>query len=284
MLLIDSDHYDRHGIETMFFPGGEPHIKLPKKFNANRDYIKLFLKLRTWNDVGIAVCLLDTLDRRDEDVTDVFIPYFPGARQDKALDRYSPYTVSIMERALGGGAPLSVFDPHSAVLESIASLRHVYDFCDLRYDVDPEEPVVGIIAPDAGAVYRAQRFREQFYPDAALVKCEKVRNQRTGQITHYEMGDLYEEGTYIVVDDICDGGGTFNLLAEAFDADELGKSSNLELIVSHGIFSKGLDAVSPRYRKIVTTDSWCRLPSSGRLKVMPLLSLLTDTPEELTNA
>lgn len=151
MLVIDSDHYDRHGIETMFFPGGEPHIKLPKKFNAKGEAVKLFLKLRTWNDVGIAVCLLDTLDRRDEDVTEVFIPYFPGARQDKALDRYSPYTVSIMEAALCGGRDVSVFDPHSDVLESFGTLKAVYDFCDLHYDVDPEEPVIGIIAPDAGA-------------------------------------------------------------------------------------------------------------------------------------
>lgn len=284
MLVIDSDHYDRHGIETMFFPGGEPHIKLPKKFNFKGGDIKLFLKLRTWNDVGIAACLLDVLARRDADVSEVFIPYFPGARQDKALDRESPFTAAIIEALLCQYFSVSVFDPHSDVLQAIGGIDKVYMPDDLRYDVNLEDPVVGIIAPDAGAVDRAEQFRAQFYPDAALVKCEKVRNSRTGQITHYEMGKLYEDGVYIVVDDICDGGGTFNLLAEAFEVDEFGAQSTLDLVVSHGIFSKGLDAISPTYRRIITTDSWCRLPSSGRLKVMPLLSLLNTEPEYDANA
>lgn len=279
-MIIDSDNYKAAGIETMFFPGGEPHVKVPR-FKSSEP-IKLFLKLRTWNDVGIAVCLLDVLDRRaNVEVAEVFIPYFPGARQDKAFDYDSPYTVAIMEAALCGGMDVSVFDPHSPVLESFSSLKAVYMPADLRIDVDEEKhgPVVGIIAPDAGAYDRAQHFREQFYPNAALIECSKIRNKRSGTLSHYEMGELFEEGRYIVVDDICDGGGTFNLLAEAFDANQYGKGSGLELFVSHGIFSKGTLAVSPRYSRITTTDSWWSGPSVGRLTVLPLLPLLANNTE-----
>ncbi len=279
-MIIDSDNYKAAGIETMFFPGGEPHVKVPRKWKS-RESIKLFLKLRTWNDVGIAACLLDVLERRGDDIAEVFIPYFPGARQDRALDMEAPYTVAIMEELLCRWRDVSVFDPHSAVLEAFGNLKAVYMPADLRVDVDEEKDglVVGIIAPDAGAYERAANFRESFYPNAALIECSKIRNKRSGTLSHYEMGELFEEGRYIVVDDICDGGGTFNLLAEAFDANQYGKGSGLELFVSHGIFSKGTLAVSPRYSRITTTDSWWSGPSVGRLTVLPLLPLLANNTE-----
>lgn len=279
-MIIDSDNYKAAGIETMFFPGGEPHVKVPRKWKS-RESIKLFLKLRTWNDVGIAACLLDVLERRGDDIAEVFIPYFPGARQDKAFDTEAPYTVAIMEELLCRWRDVSVFDPHSAVLEAFGNLKAVYMPADLRVDVDEEKDglVVGIIAPDAGAYERAANFRESFYPNAALIECSKVRNPKTGAIGHYEMGELHDDGRYIVVDDICDGGGTFNLLAQAFAENPYSQTSQLELFASHGIFSKGLDAVSGIYKKITTTDSWCQLPSGRRLTVLPLLPLLANNTE-----
>jgi hypothetical protein len=76
------------------------------------------------------------------------------------------------------------------------------------------------------------------------------------------------------VDDICDGGGTFNLLAEAWKRKlRIDQHSKLELFVSHGIFSKGLDAIDPVIEHITTTDSWCKGNSyiRDRLTVLPLL-------------
>ena len=55
MKIIDSDDYSAAGIETMFFPGGEPHVKVP----FFSEPLLLHLKLRTWNDVGFAALLLD---------------------------------------------------------------------------------------------------------------------------------------------------------------------------------------------------------------------------------
>lgn len=285
-MIIDSDNYKAAGIETLFFPGGEPHVKVPRKWKS-AEAIKLFLKLRTWNDVGLAACLLDVLERRGDTVSEVFIPYFPGARQDKAFDMEAPYTVALVENMLCGSHDISVFDPHSPVLEAMGGVRDVYMPADLRIDVDEEKhgPVIGIIAPDAGAYERAANFRESFYPNAALIECSKVRDKRTGHIGHYEMGKLQDSGgRYIVVDDICDGGGTFNLLAQAFEADPMSLDSELELFVSHGIFSKGTLAVSPRYSRITTTDSWWSGPSVGRLTVLPLLPLLANNTEVTANA
>jgi phosphoribosylpyrophosphate synthetase len=86
------------------------------------------------------------------------------------------------------------------------------------------------------------------------------------------MPELQRSGRHIIVDDICDGGGTFNLLAEAWKRKNPAYSK-LELFVSHGIFSKGLDAIDPVIEHITTTDSWCKGNSyiRDRLTVLPLL-------------
>lgn len=272
MIIIDSDDYKASGVDAFFFPGGEPHVKIPQF----QDDVLLYLKLRTWNDVGLAAALIDALERQDKWFR-VFIPYFPGARQDRT-DGHSPLTLDLMGRVLGRGVKFSidVFDPHSdAIHERMNVFVHMP--CDLPYE--PSEGVAGVIAPDAGAVRRAALFRDTFYHNAPLIECSKMRDFKSGKFVGYDMPDLKSVGHYVVVDDICDGGGTFNLLAERFDLDQFGSDSTLELFVSHGIFSKGLSAISPLYERITTTDSWCHLHHCGtdpRLTVIPLMPNLKE--------
>jgi len=271
--LIDSDDYAASGIETMFFPGGEPHVKVPT-FTGT---VLAHLKIRTWSDCGFAALLLEALSwQRGVDVY-AFVPYFPGARQDRS-DGHSAMTLAIMGTLLDAHKGISVFDPHSDVALAYVNIRHVFMPDDLA--LATREDVVGIIAPDAGAVDRAERFRDFFYPGVALVECAKRRDSASGRLSGYAMPALPMRGRYIVVDDICDGGGTFNLLAQQFKADVKGAASKLELFVSHGIFSKGLDAIDPVYERITTTDSWCRLPDSERLTVLPLAGLLSRLTEK----
>jgi ribose-phosphate pyrophosphokinase len=267
MQIIDNDRYAEAGIETLFFPGGEPHIKLP----LGTGPVLLYLKLRTWDDVGFAALLMDALERQGR-LGPVFIPYFPAARQDKT-DGRAPLSLQVMARLLGK-SPVSVFDPHSAKLWDHVNVARALMPADL--DVPIKRDVVGIIAPDAGAQSRAAQFGARFYPDVPILQATKSRDQQTGRLSNYQLPSLERSGRYIIVDDICDGGGTFNLLAEAFArrAGELGRSCLLELFVSHGLFSKGLDAISPVIGQITTTDSWCRLPCSDRLQVLSLAPLV----------
>lgn len=266
-MIIDSDAYAAAGVETLFFPGGEPHAKIPDV----RGNILLFLKLRTWNDVGLGACVIDAFSRSHANWLEVFIPYFPAARQDKS-DGRAPLTVQLTGPLLTNNrGGVHVFDPHSSVLLKAARIARVFMPSDLDIPVRPD--VIGVIAPDAGAVARANEFRDRFYPGKWVLECEKTRNPRTGALSGYVLPPLPFAGRYVIVDDICDGGGTFNLLAKEFAADPLASASQLELFVSHGIFSKGLGAIDPVIEHITTTDSWCRLPSDSRLTVLPLSPL-----------
>lgn len=268
MIVIDSDNYKEHGIETLFFPGGEPHAKIPASLRGD---VLLFLKLRTWNDVGIGACVANALDRKGEiGLLQVFLPYFPGARQDRS-DGRAPMTVELVAHLFDSArGSLHVFDPHSDQVKFWSSAK---SWMPADMDMPDFQDIVGIIAPDEGAVDRAMAFRNRYCADAKVILCTKHRDETTGYLSHYEMPELEKVGRYLIVDDICDGGGTFNLLSTAFSLDPIGARSELTMFVSHGLFSKGLDAISPRIAHIVTTDSWCQLPNSTRLNVLPLRDL-----------
>lgn len=64
--------------------------------------------------------------------------------------------------------------------------------------------------------------------------------------------DLQGKDLYIV-DDICDGGGTFTILSKELKKRNCGK---VNLIVSHGIFSKGEAPLKENIDAVYTTDSF----------------------------
>jgi ribose-phosphate pyrophosphokinase len=276
MIIIDSDNYAAQGIETMFFSGGEPHVKVP----IFKEDLLLHLKLRTWEDVGLAVCLCSALTHQKSQFTS-FIPYFPGARQDRS-DGTAPFTLSVMTNLLYH-RKIAVFDPHSDMLK-----RYMPFTAFMPVDIPVPAwtlDVVGIIAPDEGATDRAAQFLDKFWPNADLIQGYKERDPQTGKIIKYDLDIVRRKGTYIIVDDICDGGGTFNLTADHFYSQDESNGCNLEMFISHGIFSAGLTNITPRIRRITTTDSWCRIdyPYAGknRLTVIPLLPTLMSKLENI---
>jgi len=108
-----------------------------------------------------------------------------------------------------------------------------------------------VIFPDAGA---ATRYNIKH---SNIAIGSKVRDQDTGWITHYELeGKVW--GNVIVVDDLCDGGKTFELLAQSiFDPTRnYPNIERLDLSITHGIFSKGLDKLMRWYNTIFTTNSF----------------------------
>ena len=86
----------------------------------------------------------------------------------------------------------------------------------------------------------------------SVIECSKIRNVKTGQLSGFNTQTLDFQGkTCFIIDDICDGGGTFVGLAALLKSRNARK---IVLIVSHGIFSKGFDLAN--IDAIYTTDSF----------------------------
>lgn len=221
---------------------------------------------------------------RDFDRRILVLPYLPSARGDK--DTPSPARINATLAAQSGITDLVTLDPHSPVwlqtFHSVAGGRvrvHTLDLPSLVKDAVGKLSLDGIIAPDAGAAYRAGAVARAM--NLPLLTATKHRDPATGRLSRYKSpADAEERGRYLVVDDICDGGGTFNLLAEALP------SADLHLWVSHGGFTKGVQSLVNNYSTIYTTDSLRSAAQNsvgfGAVRVTPLLPAVTRVIGELS--
>jgi ribose-phosphate pyrophosphokinase len=140
-----------------------------------------------------------------------------------------------------------ILDPHSPVVTTEIDNVVVYPLGLVanQFEVNPWDAV---IAPDKGGQARAEEMAESLHQ--SVVYASKVRDVTTGRLSGFDVN--VDAGChYLVSDDICDGGGTFIGLGEKIRE----QGATADLYVSHGIFSKGTDALKSIYNNIYTTDS-----------------------------
>jgi ribose-phosphate pyrophosphokinase len=194
------------------------------------------------------------------------LPYLPSARGDK--DVPSPAVVNATIAAGTGVTDIVTVDPHSPVwLSAMRTTNPV-----IREHTLPLGDIVqralaadggasrhlGVISPDKGAVQRASEVATLL--GVPVYVAGKHRDPQTGHLTNYSFDAHLAPGSYLVVDDIFDGGGTFALLADAVPDGVV-----LDLWVTHGGFTKPGYSAAARapYRRIYTTDSLSSAVAAG---------------------
>ncbi len=112
-----------------------------------------------------------------------------------------------------------------------------------------------LIAPDKGA---KARYDLDYY-GLTVLEGEKLRDQKTGKLSGFRINQsvsLYDKA--LIVDDICDGGGTFVGLGE--EIHRLNPDIELNLYVSHGIFSQGFEKLIQQFETIYVSDFSFKFP------------------------
>ena len=255
----------KSALSPFTFPAGEAHTKREERRELEPTEIAILqftpeslsqdlFQLAMWNN---------TVTQEDPRIKRAaLIPYFPGARADRGApfgaEVYAEFIYSLsLDQVI-------TYDPHSQVY--IDLLQH--DPCLTVTPVYPHE-ILGtrdsqlvmpnnydaIIAPDKGAKVRSGAVAREF--DLTLLTATKTRDFETGKLTGFGLEDDLDDHMkrLLIVDDICDGGGTFIGLAEAVKAQY--PYVELDLYVSHGVFSKNaLKNLEKTFSHIFTTDSY----------------------------
>ncbi len=246
--------------DSFQFSGGEPHIKI-KDFRE-KESVTITHRIQSFNDFGLLLLSIDALRRMGTQKISVFIPYFPGARQDRLMIPGEPLTVKIYADILNqlDLEEVIILDPHSAVTpSSIACASVISNFTFIQSVLDDLAGIT-LIAPDAGAGKKIFSLANQLGHTKVLT-CSKNRNVRTGKLSGFSVpADDLTGKRFLIVDDICDGGGTFIGLAQELKNKNAGQ---LYLAVTHGIFSKGLQHLTPLFETIYTTNSFRRNSDKG---------------------
>ena len=288
--------------ESFTFKGGEPHIKIGYDHDlltreldiAGMFNVIITSRVESSEELIRVLLAKDALERTyPVDEIYLFIPYFPGARQDRDNGLGEPLTVKVFADLINNACfeAVEIFDAHSDVTPALIdriyaadnhsfvheALLHYIENHDFLVNevIDEKDDAVNynntirrgnliIISPDSGSNKKINKLcadllhytetENALPPNLQIVKCDKERDVATGKLSGFTVyADDLEGKTCFIVDDICDGGGTFLGLAKKLKEKNAG---DLVLIVSHGIFSNGLLELDKVFDEVYTTDSF----------------------------
>ena len=241
--------------DVFIFSGGEPHIKILTDI-SNQAEVTITTRIQSFNDFGLLLLAIDALRRCGVEKLNVFMPYFPAARQDRVMVKGEPLSVKVYADLLNQLKlnKITIYDPHSEVTPAVLNNCEVItNHSFIQKVVSTLNKDILLISPDGGALKKIYKVSE-FLGGIPVVECSKTRNVKNGQLEGFRVyQDNLQGKDCLIVDDICDGGGTFIGLAKELKKYNVG---NLYLAVSHGIFSKGPEELNHYFSKIFTTDSF----------------------------
>lgn len=260
-------------LRSKFEPYGSGTLKLENSFNFSGGEVGLSLsgvpenkvlivtRVQNSNDILELMMATDALRRMGENKhkeIHLFLPYLPYARQDRVVNPGEAHSLAVFTILLKsqGYNSVTVFDPHS---EAAANLMDGQDFrvitnhAFLQKVFDGKNDFI-LVSPDAGAAKKIRDVAEAISYREKPVQALKYR-LNDGKIDNVE---IYEKNLggrdAYIVDDVCDGGATFVALATELRKRNVGR---VFLVVSHGIFSKGLETLEVNgIDHVYTTNSF----------------------------
>ena len=229
----------------IYFPDGEPHIVLEE---VNRkESIKVICRISNPTDLFIVTQVGSILNRQGVPYS-FDIKYLMSMRMDRVISFNEAYSLEIVMKMLKMFHPISisVLEPHNnnAILANGG----------IGYPSDkPDFSECLVVFPDKGAY---ERYKALY--DKAVI-CSKVRDLSTGILTGFnidnpEILDEYPDKPLIVIDDLCDGGGTFVGIVELLN--EKYPNRPKSIFVTHAVNTKGIDNMSRYYDNVYITNSY----------------------------
>ena len=226
--------------------------------------VKIISRLNDFKDLELIICSNQALINLGIVDISLFTPYFMGARSDRKFQYGGVnYLKQIICPIINSQnfKNVTVVDPHSDVLEACLnnySKINNFPLVDdaLSYIIgEGEEDSIVLVSPDAGAYKKIFDVAKEFNINK-IITATKVRDLQSGKILRTEIPtlDQHENLSYVIIDDICDGGRTFIELAKAIKGSR--PTAKVYLVVTHGIFSAGFVELNKLFSGIYCTNSY----------------------------
>jgi len=277
-------------LKYICFPDGQPHFEVTGLGESLDSYpCDVHARIASGQDLLRLACLADCLHNNGVDTAYLNLWWVMGARMDREING-GTLTARVVAHMINdmaiGWDCVYLLDPHSDVLPALIDRSEVVTSEWLvRRHLDRNnlcQHNAVLVAPDAGAAKKVEAIGRAL--KMPVLQALKHRDVNTGELSGFSIQEHQmtrdQRMSYVIVDDICDGGGTFAGLAETIhqhwqtkgwvqptsDSEKI--TPYIHLVVSHGIFSKGFDlnqidrittTNSYRDRKPSTVPSWVRI-------------------------
>lgn len=246
MQTLNLINYNKSDIKYQIinFPDGEPHIKLGEIDRKRPILIKC--RICNPNDLFILLQVGDILNRQV--VTfDLYIYYLMSMRMDRVITFEESYSLKVVGDSINTMSARRVYilEPHSDAVFNV--IKHCYLMDTPKIDFNDYLKVF----PDEGAMLRYGGNKNLH------VICNKVRDPNTGRLSDFQIINPEviannPNKPFMVIDDLCDGGGTFAGIASLLNEYDREKS----IYVTHMVNPRGIQTLSENYDRVMITNSY----------------------------
>jgi ribose-phosphate pyrophosphokinase len=253
------------GVTINTFPDGQFHLKIDYgREKLERDKVKC--SIRNATDLLLLQLYCSALEHKNlsdckENKKELHIPYLMGARFDRVMTEGDSFDLQVIAKVINdcNFEKVYLYDVHSNVATALIknSVNVNNNYLVSKYD----KPNSVLICPDAGASKNIERYLEINSNIVDVVYCIKNRDLLTGKIKLQVLEPEKCEGrNCVIIDDLCDGGGTFLAIANQI------KPNDLTLIITHGIFSNSVDVLTEWFDTIICSDSYKVIEDNKNVK------------------
>lgn len=234
-------------IERGVFPDGAVWLRVTGEMPRFAQVMRIRIAaMRDMNDFMLLAQLTDAVRHAtDIVVSHLELAWLPWARQDRHMVNGDSFALKVFANQLNTLNFDKVFllDPHSDAAAAAInnSVVIAQETCLMKSDNLRQAIGAGklmLVAPDAGALKKIHNVaKASGARDYAILS--KERDVANGNLTGFALvcGDVAGKDM-LIVDDLCDAGGTF--IGSAQVLRDAGARS-VSLYVTHGVFSKGVE-------------------------------------------
>lgn len=247
------------------FPDGQQTVDLLEAPYIG-ETVQLISRLNSFKDLELIICATQAIRNFDPNKEiSLKVPYFVGARSDRKFVEggvnYLKQVICPIINSMNFKSVI-VLDPHSDVLEAcLNNFDKTNNFGLVKFALtnidnrDGARDRICLVSPDAGAYKKIFDVAKEFKIEN-IITANKVRDMKTGNILRTEIPvlDQHNDLTYVIIDDICDGGRTFVELAKVIK--EGRPTAKVYLVVTHGIFSAGFKTLNEYIDGTFCTNSY----------------------------
>jgi ribose-phosphate pyrophosphokinase len=287
MQIINLINKDKGDIvyDIINFSDGEKHIKFITEINR-KDSVKVICRITSMDELFILMQVGDILNRMEVEWA-LVITYLMGMRMDRVMSFNEAFSLKIVAKTINDMHPDAVFivEPHSdRTLKLINNSTPLMNRFAEAAMTDPEHNYM-IVFPDAGAKLRYGEALENKVP---MMTCHKKRDPATGKLSGFgidnpEILNEYPEcNAFFVIDDLCDGGGTFCGIADQLK--ELRPDFHRTLAITHAVAARGIYKVMDYYNDLFITNSYADWGNDQFVASNPDRIFVLDTEKYYFNA
>lgn len=253
------------------YPDGHKHIVLEGCEWNKEPLIDIIVRIDSMDAFFILMQVKSILSHEKISIKNLYIIYLLTARCDRRFSMGEAIDLELIGNLLYSLHPKRYFfyDAHN-IPNIVKSNSKVENITTFKYFLNHQD--YNICFPDQGA---CDRYSD--YIRSVSLIGDKHRKPDGINMDLKVKTSIDSSKPILVIDDLCDGGGTFNVLANSIDYQYPDVSK--EIFVTHAIQKSGIELLAAKYDQVYITNSykdWNKEKLPDNVVVYNILRLCSD--------